>query len=121
MEATRESTIFERINELCKKNNTTITTLCKEVTGSSGNLSTWKKDNIRPYWLISISQKFNVSADFLLTGNCLSTKIDYSNNSEEKEFLSMLRQLSENDKEEIMEIMLLKLKRSQKSPEKNTG
>lgn len=58
--------VFERIENLCKKNNTTITALCIEITGSSGNLSTWKKDHIRPIWLISICKKFNVSADFIL-------------------------------------------------------
>ncbi len=58
--------IYERIDELCKKNKTSITALCIETTGSSGNLKTWKKDNIRLNSLISICKKFKVSADFIL-------------------------------------------------------
>lgn len=58
--------IFEQIKELCRKNNTTVTALCLEITGSSGNITTWKKDNIKPIWLISICKKFGVSSDYLL-------------------------------------------------------
>lgn len=58
--------IFERIKTLCAKNNTSPTALCKETTGSSGNLPTWKKDNIKPEWLTKLAQYFNVSTDYLL-------------------------------------------------------
>ena len=60
--------LFERIQELCKRNATTPTALCLEITGSSGNLPTWKKGNIRNDYLISIAKHFNVSTDYLLTG-----------------------------------------------------
>jgi len=36
------------------------------VTGSSGNLPTWKKGNIRSDYLTKISEIFNVSTDYLL-------------------------------------------------------
>lgn len=114
METIGEAKIFERISKLCKENNTNITALCKEITGSSGNLSTWKKDNIRPYWLVSICQKLNVSADYILTGTPPSSNIDSLNQSEEKEFISVLQQLSQTDKEEIMDIMLIKLNDNEK-------
>jgi hypothetical protein len=58
--------LFDRINDVCTKNGTNITSLCKEVTGSSGNLATWKKDKIRPDWLREICLKFDVSSDYLL-------------------------------------------------------
>lgn len=58
--------IFERIKTLCATNETSITTLCKEITGSPGNLSTWKKGNFNAVSLAAIATKFNVSVDYLL-------------------------------------------------------
>lgn len=116
----KELTIFQRLEELCRKNNTNITALCKEITGSSGNLATWKKDNIRPHWLIEICRKFNVTADFILTGNSPSTN-RFFNNSKDQELMTLWQQLSENDKQEILDIMLIKLRRNQKLSEKNMG
>jgi len=58
--------IFERIHDLCKKNGTTPTTVCEEITGSRGNLPTWKKGHVRSDYLIKIARRFNVSTDYLL-------------------------------------------------------
>lgn len=58
--------IIEKLESLCSKNGTNLTALCKEITGSSGNLPTWKKDKIRPDWLRAICLKFNISSDYLL-------------------------------------------------------
>ncbi|MDR0571088.1 MAG: hypothetical protein LBG71_07730 [Clostridiales Family XIII bacterium] len=58
--------LYEKIERLCKENGTTITALCKEITGSTGNLSTWKKDRFWANALANICIKFNVSADDLL-------------------------------------------------------
>ena len=60
--------IFSRLQEICKSNGTTPTALCKRITGSSGNLSTWKKGNIRADYLQEIADYFDVSVDYLLTG-----------------------------------------------------
>lgn len=60
--------MFERIENLCKNHNTTITALCKEITGSSGNLPTWKKENFKNDSISKICIKFNVSADYLIFG-----------------------------------------------------
>ncbi len=102
--------IFERIEKLCKQNGTTITALCKEITGSSGNLSTWKKDNIKPIWLISICKKFKVSADFILTGE------EYS---DEQNILCLFRQLSHKDKAELKELIEFKIERVKKENSSN--
>lgn len=59
---------YDRLQGLCLNNGATITALFKEITGSSGNLSTWKKGNINPDALIKICAKFRISADYLLTG-----------------------------------------------------
>ena len=58
--------IIEKIEAICAQNGTNLTALCKEITGSSGNLPTWKKDRIRPDWLKAICLKFNISSDYLL-------------------------------------------------------
>ena len=58
--------MFERIRNLCMENGLTVTELCKQVTGSSGNLPTWKKGNIKSESLCKIADYFNVSVDYLL-------------------------------------------------------
>ena len=57
---------FELLQQLCKREGITVTSLCKEITGSSGNLPTWKKNNIRTEHLIQIAIYFQVSTDYLL-------------------------------------------------------
>lgn len=111
--------IFERINELCKQNNTTITSLCKEITGSSGNLPTWKKDLINTNWLIQICKKFDVSADFVLTGNNSNGAPSFYSTQNEQKLLLLFRQLSDKDKEEIEELIKFKINRYKKENDKN--
>ena len=58
--------IYDRLCELCRKNNTNPTVLSETVSGSRGNLRTWKKGNIKSGYLIAIADRFNVSTDYLL-------------------------------------------------------
>lgn len=58
--------IFDRISQLCIENDITPTFLCKKITGSSGNLPTWKKGNIKAEHIIEICNFFSVSSDWLL-------------------------------------------------------
>lgn len=58
--------MYQKIQDLCKLNGTNITNLCKEITGSSGNLNTWKKGYMRSDYLSKIADKFNCSVDYLL-------------------------------------------------------
>jgi len=58
--------MYERLENLCEKNGISITKLCVEITGSKGNLSTWKKGNINSESLRKIADYFDVSADYLL-------------------------------------------------------
>lgn len=60
--------IYERLGVLCEKNGTNPTALCVKVTGSKGNLATWKKGHIRSDYLIVISEEFNVPTDYILKG-----------------------------------------------------
>lgn len=58
--------MYELLLELCEKRGISITNLCLEITGSRGNLNTWKKGNINPVSLTKIADYFNVSTDYLL-------------------------------------------------------
>lgn len=58
--------MYKLLLELCEKRGISITNLCLEITGSRGNLNTWKKGNINPASLTKIADYFNVSTDYLL-------------------------------------------------------
>jgi len=60
------SKIYKRLGVLCEEKKTSVTALCKQITGSSGNLPTWKKGNINPEALAGISEYFDVPTDYLL-------------------------------------------------------
>lgn len=84
--------MIERLDEICIKNGTSLTALCKEITGSSGNLPTWKKDRIRSDWLRAICIKFNISSDYLL-GLSSDSGLNASFSKEEREALNRFNRL----------------------------
>lgn len=69
--------MYEKIKKLCEERGISITRLCKEITGSSGNLPTWKKGNISSGNLVKIAQYFDVSADSILGIEKSSKNIDF--------------------------------------------
>lgn len=75
--------MYERIECLCKENNTTVTRLCLEITGSKGNLPTWKKGNINPISLMKIADYFNCSVDYLLGRTEKSSPSELTENEQE--------------------------------------
>ena len=58
--------MYDRILALCQEKNISITALCQKVTGSSGNLSTWKKGYMRSDYLLACAEILGVSVDYLL-------------------------------------------------------
>jgi len=58
---------YERLQELCNKNNIKLTPLLKKLNLSSGNISKWQ-NNVLPNsdTLLKFSQYFSVSIDYLL-------------------------------------------------------
>ena len=97
--------IIERVSEICEKEGISLTALCKEITGSSGNLPTWKKDRIRSDWLRAICIKFNISSDYLLglsTDNVLNT----SYLREESEALNRFNRLNSDYKIKAQSYMI---------------
>lgn len=58
--------MYNLLKELCKEKGTSISQLCIEVTGNSGNLATWKKGYMRSDYLAKCADVLGVSADLLL-------------------------------------------------------
>ena len=96
--------IIEKLEKLCVENNTSLTALCKEITGSSGNLPTWKKDNIKPDWLRAICLKFKISSDFLLEIPKANKSITLSN--EEGQVLKRFNRLNSDNKIKAQSYMI---------------
>lgn len=61
-------TVYERLLELCKKKNTTITALCLQATGNKGNLQTWKNNNghMKSDYLLKCANILDCSTDYIL-------------------------------------------------------
>lgn len=92
--------MFYRIKKLCKDNNISITKLCILVTGSSGNLNTWKKGYMRTDYLQKISEYFNVSTDYLITGQKKSSPSELTEN--EQKIISLFKLLSESQQGQLI-------------------
>lgn len=92
--------MYERIQILCEQNGTTITKLCILITGSSGNLNTWKKGYMRSDYLKKIADYFNVSTDYLLTGEEKSSLFDLTEN--EQRILDIFKHLTESQQGQII-------------------
>ena len=58
--------MYEFLKKICIERGTTVTELCKQVTGNSGNLATWKKGYMRSDYLKKAAEILNVSVDYLL-------------------------------------------------------
>lgn len=58
--------IYDIVSKLAKDNGTSVTSLCRELMGSTGSLPTWKKDVFRADIIVQLCKRFNVSADVLL-------------------------------------------------------
>lgn len=92
--------IFENVKMLCEKNKMTITRLCVELTGSKGNIPTWKKDNFRADILKKIADKFNVSVDFLFTGDLSIHEVPTLPKDSQK-ILKLYESLDDKDKGKV--------------------
>ena len=92
--------MFNRIKKLCEENNTSITKLCVIVTGSSGNLNTWKKGYMRTDYLQKIAEYFNVTTDYLITGQEKSSSSYLTEN--EQKIIDVFKNLNNTQQGEII-------------------
>lgn len=74
--------ITERIRKLCEENNITINRLEKELGIGRGNIGRWHKHKPNSGELLKVANRFNVSAEYLLTGE--EPKIDLQLFAEKK-------------------------------------
>ena len=96
--------LYERLQELCKEKNTTITALCVKITGNKGNLSTWKNNNVRPEWLAAISDEFGVSVDYILGKTPVKER--YSDLPEdEQEFISVMKEADPEYRRSLLDVL----------------
>lgn len=58
--------MYNKLKVLCEERGTNVTKLCEIVTGSSGNLATWKKGYMRSDYLAKAAEYLGVSTDYLL-------------------------------------------------------
>lgn len=107
--------IIERISDLCKRNGTSIASLEKELGYSNGSLA--KAKDMPSSRILKISERFNVSMDFIMTGKeanlkqygaemaHLVTKI--RNDGELSEALLKYFELSAAKKKQVIELINL--------------
>lgn len=58
--------MYELLQTLCEQCGMTVTNLCVQVTGSKGNLATWKKGYMRSDYLAKCADILECSTDYLL-------------------------------------------------------
>ena len=93
--------MYKRLQSLCKEKNTSVTALCRQVTGSEGNLSTWKKGYMRSDYAAMCADILGVSVDYLLGRE--DKKISPVLTTEDKlqDFVDKLTQLSQAELQEL--------------------
>lgn len=71
--------MYQKLKNICKAKGINVTQLCTLVTGSSGNLATWKKGYMRSDYLAKAADILTCSTDYILDRtddpNCTSTNV----------------------------------------------
>ena len=121
------SNLYNRIEELCRENNESITTMCKESGASRASLSDLKvgrKQGLSAETLSKIAAHFNVSVDYLLgKGNkkapTLTEKDERIDMSEvDIAFYGDYKELSDDDQKTIRDMVrVMRERRSRKESE----
>lgn len=109
--------IGQRIKERRKELKITQTQIQKETSISSGNLSCIENGKYLPsaVALLELSTILNCSIDWILTGKSSISECDLILDNEETELLNGFRELSEDDKEELLCLLHLKLRKTHKA------
>lgn len=107
--------LFDILCNVCDSKGIKITSLCTKVTGSSGNLSTWKKGYMRSDYLNSCADILGVTTDYLLGRE--SAPIQFKNRDA---LASLLQKLNDDDIDDLIRYAeLLQLKRQHQSEQAN--
>lgn len=93
--------MYSRLETLCNEKKISITALCVKVTGSSGNLSTWKKGYMRSDYLSKCADYLGCSVDYLLGRPADGIT------AEERQLLELFRACSEADRDQLLDLASL--------------
>lgn len=93
--------MYKRLQEICKSKGTNITALCKEVTGNSGNLATWKKGYMRSDYLDKAADILGLSTDYILGRTEKSSPSELTEN--ELEMLQVFKELTPTQQGKLIE------------------
>lgn len=88
--------IVERIRDLCTQNKTTIKALERELNIANGSIRNWEANKPSVEKVLLVSQRFNVSIDWLVTG-----KESGELTLEEKKLVDLYRSADERGKRTI--------------------
>lgn len=116
-----DNLIGQRIKERRKELKITQTQIQQKTSISSGNLSCIENGKYLPssIALMELSQILNCSVDWILTGRTPISGSSETLDSNEQKLLRGFRELPAEDQDELIEIMMLKLHRVQRSKEKS--
>ena len=111
-----ENMIGQRIKERRKELKITQTQIQQETSISSGNLSCIENGKYLPsaVALLELSKILDCSIDWMLTGKSSISENASILDNEEAELLNGFRELSEDDKEELLCLLYLKLRKVKK-------
>lgn len=96
---------YNTVNEICKRNGTTATTVLREIGASTGNVSKWKNGSIPNIDLaLRIAEHLDITLDYLVTGIPDRQPLKLVENSElsasDQEWLFIVRQIPD-DKQDM--------------------
>lgn len=97
----RGAYMYSRLENLCNEKKISITALCIKVTGSSGNLSTWKKGYMRSDYLCKCADILGCSVDYLLGRPADGIT------AEEMQLLELFRACSDSDRINLLDMASL--------------
>lgn len=90
--------MYSRLEALCAEKKISITALCVKVTGSGGNLATWKKGYMRSDYLSRCADILGCSVDYLLG------RPTDGITPEEQSLLDFFRQCSDTDRAQLIDL-----------------
>ena len=111
-----EITIGQRIKERRKELKITQTRIQQETSISSGNLSCIENGKYLPsaIALLELSKILNCSVDWILTGKTAVSENANFLDTEEAELINSFRELPEDEKEELLYLLRLKVQKVKK-------
>lgn len=99
---------YENLKQICQRNGTTPTAMCKAINISTSKVTAWKNGSIPTAKVsIKIADYFGVTVDYLL-GKEDAPMTDASLSDSEKTMLAWFRSLSEDEQEAILRVFVEK-------------